>query len=49
MPNKATELTPITEAKKDDSRCPICHPRKNTLREDEIWGVCETNRKHEVH
>jgi hypothetical protein len=47
MPTKVRELTPITQAKKDDRACPICHPRKDRLREDQVWGVCPTNRKHE--
>lgn len=48
MPTKVKELTPVTEAKGADSRCVICFPAnlKKRLREDQLWGLCPTNRKH---
>lgn len=48
-PTKVKELTPITEAKHDDSRCRICHPRRDYVYEDQLWGRCATNTKHPPH
>lgn len=47
MPTKVRELEPHKH--EDDSSCAICHPKKDRVREDQVWGNCPTNRQHEPH
>jgi hypothetical protein len=33
----------------DRGACPICSPKPDRLREDQVWGVCSTNKPHPRH
>jgi len=44
--SKAKELNPNPQ-RTSDSSCPVCHPvKKGYVREDQVWGVCPTNKLH---
>lgn len=47
MPTKVKELDNSKDG--DKNACPICNPNPKRVREDQIWGNCPTNRKHEAH
>jgi len=46
---KAKELNPNPQ-RTSDTACPVCRPpRDGYVREDQVWGSCPTNRKHQAH
>lgn len=43
----ASKVTELPARPVHDRRdCPVCTPHPEKLREDQVWGVCQTNKPH---